>query len=103
MSPQDFENLKNDFRPLPYDCTYVYREKSFGISHKHAYRYSTSSIKLFRRKIIQLLNYRHREVSFFLNHLFTHVEFDLNYELTTSHIRIVPYSAVNIEHYNFFN
>ena len=33
----------------------------------------------------------------------THVEFDLNYKLTTSYICIVPNGAVNIEYYNFFN
>ena len=81
MSPEDFENLKN-FRQLSYDRTYVCREKSFRISHKHAY-----GTYVFY-KIISKKNNSITELSapfgkFFLNHFFTHVEFDLNYELTT--------------------
>ena len=92
MSPQDFENMKNYFRPSPYDRTYVCREKSFGISHKHAYQYVFY-------KIISKKNNSITELSapcgkFFLNHFFTHVEFDLNYELTTSYIRTCRISMI---------
>ena len=72
MSPQDFEKLKNDFRQLSYDRSYVFREKSG---------------KFFFKSLLYTCT----------------VEFDLNYELTTSYIRIVPYATVNIENYNFFD